>query len=321
MTTGMKRRGTMNVASCGLGVNSIAGIMEAVDQGIVFDEILFANTGRGKKYGERAATYDFLHMYLNPWLVKHGQPKAKMLHSRNAEGEIITLYEESFKLKTLPSIVFGFKTCSQRFKAQPQEKFLNNNGKAMMTWAIGERVVKWIFYDADEPGRAKDYSDKKYEVRYFLIEENWGRYECEEKIQSAGLPLPPKSSCFFCPSMKPYQIIDLYEKERDKFYEAIALERNALTGGRMTNVKGLGRDFSWWDLIVAYRYIKLFKRNMVKKPGITIHPSLVKMIKKINLSKAEKLYPRIKNSEKTCDVLNDLFTQRQDMPCGCYDGH
>lgn len=310
----------MNVASCGLGVNSIAGIMEASDQGVIFDEILFANTGKGKKLGERAVTYEYLYKYLNPWLVANGQPKVKMLHSYNKDGELITLYDECFKLQTLPAIVFGFKTCSQRFKGQPQDKFLNNNETAIDTWGKGNKVTKWIFYDADESQRAKDYSDDKFTVRYFLLEQNWGRYECEEKIKSSNLPLPPKSSCKFCPSMKPYQIIDLYETERTGFYEAITLERNAINGGKLNEIKGLGRDFSWWDLIVAYRYITAFKKTISKK-HIAVEKRLIKLIKKINRSKAEKLQPRINSSENTCDILNDLFTQRQDIPCGCYDGH
>ena len=309
----------MNVASCGLGINSIAGIMEASDQGHVFDEILFANTGRGKKLGERVVTYEYLHKYFNPWLVSHGQPKIKMLHNYNEDGELITLYEECLKLNTLPAIVFGYKTCSQRFKGGPQNKFLNNSNVAADTWAAGSRVTKWIFYDADEPGRAKDYSDEKYEVRYFLIEQNWGRYECEEKIKQSGLPLPPKSSCKFCPSMKPYEIINLYETERIGFYEAIRLERNALQNGKLTTIKGLGRDWSWWDLIVAYRYIGLYKRAMVKGTVFTLDKRVVGMIKRINRSKASTLMPRIIYNA-ACDIINDLFTQRQDMPCGCYDG-
>ncbi len=119
--------------------------------------------------------------------------------------------------------------------------------------------------------------------------------------------------------MKPYQIIDLYETERIGFYEAIALERNALNGGKLNNIKGLGRDWSWWDLIVAYRYIGLFKRAILHRP-VVIDRRVFKMIKKINRSKADKLLPKINNNEKTCDIITDLFTQRQDTPCGCYDG-
>ncbi len=310
----------MNVASCGLGVNSIAGIMEASDQGVVFDVIAFANTGKGKKWGERLVTYEYLYKYFNPWLVANGQPKVTFLHTVDKDGEIMSLYEDCLNNNTLPAIVFGFKTCSQKFKGQTQNKFLNNSDKAKQTWAENKKVVKWIFYDADEPGRAKDYSDSKFDVRYFLIEINWGRYECEQKINQQNLPLPPKSSCKFCPSMKPYQIIDLYETERSGFYEAITLERNALQGGKLNEVKGLGREFSWWDLIVVYRYIKLFKRALVARKAVLIDKRVMKLARKINRSKAEKLQPRIDNNEKTCNIISDLFTQRQDMPCGCYDG-
>lgn len=309
----------MNVASCGLGVNSIAGIMEASDQGVIFDEILFANTGRGKKLGERIVTYEYLHKYFNPWLAANGQPKVTFLHTVDKDGEILSLYEDCYNNKTLPAIVFGFKTCSQKFKGQTQLKFLNNNEKSKQTWANGGKVIKWIFYDADEPGRAKDYSDDKFEVRYFLIEQNWGRYECEEKIKDAGLPLPPKSSCKFCPSMKPYQIIDLYKTEISGFYEAIELERNAINGGKLNNIVGLGRTFSWWNLIVTYRYVSLFKRAMVLVPGKVMDRRVIKMVKKINRSKADILIPKVSSNSAEVTVCG-LFTTRQDMPCGCYDG-
>lgn len=311
----------MNVASCGLGVNSIAGIMEASDQGIVFDEILFANTGRGKQLGERAVTYEYLYKWFNPWLKKNGQPMVKMLHSYNKDGDLITLYDECYKLQTLPAIVFGWKTCSQRFKGLPQDKFLNIHPKAIDAWKSECKVTKWIFYDADEPSRAKDYSDSKFDVRYFLLEQDWGRYECENKIIEEGLPLPPKSSCKFCPSMKPYQIVNLYQTEIMGFYEAIELERNALRGGKMTEVKGLGRDYSWWDLIVAYRYINLFKRSISKMPGKQIDKRVIKLVKKLNKSKAAELQPRIQKNQDSCDIVNYLFSNRIDLPCGCYDGH
>lgn len=309
----------MNVASCGLGINSIAGIMEASDRGIVFDEILFANTGIGRKNGERLVTYDYLYKYFNPWLKNHGQPMVKVLNTRDKNGKLMSLYDDVYSKGTLPAIVFGFKTCSQKFKGQTQNKYLNNNELARLTNERGEKVVKWIFYDSDEPGRAKDYSDDKYQIRYFLIEINWGRYECEEKIKQSDLPLPHKSSCKFCPSLKPFEIIDLYNTERQGFYEAIELERNALRSGVLTNVKGLGRDWAWWDLIVAYRYFSLFKSNAIH--GSVMNKRIMSNIKRGNRSKPNKLKPR-KNKEidSPTDMVCDLFSVRQDMPCGCYDG-
>lgn len=310
----------MNIASCGLGTNSVAGIILAIEQGCIFDEILFANTGRGKKYGERAATYDFFKIF-NNWLKKRGHKPIKMLFSKNAKGKSISLYEEVYKLNTLPAIVFGFKTCSQRFKVQPQNKYINSLVAAQKIWASGEKITKWIFYDSDEPQRAKEYEDDKFLVRYFLIENDIDRYECEKIIINAGLPLPQKSSCYYCPSMKPYEIIDLYLIDRAKFYEAIELERNALIGNRMTAVKGLGRNFSWWDLIVAYRYMIWVKKS--DRLSIVIDKSVSKLMKKINSSELKKNNRKNKKTfpmESAQTIVCSMFDSGIDLPCGCYDG-
>lgn len=301
-----------NVASCGLGVNSIAALVEATHQGIIFNKILFANTGKGKKLGERLVTYDYL-IFFSKWLQKHGQPAIKMLHSKNKNGEIVTLYEECYKLKTLPSIVFGSKSCSQRFKTRPQENYLSDIPECKRIWVEGGKVTKWIFYDVDEEHRIKQYEHDLYENNYYLVNLGWGRYECEEKIKQAGLPLPPKSACKFCPSTKPYQIIELYEESKAEFYEAIALERNALEGNKMTAIKGLGRDWSWWDLIKAYRYINIIKRYGYT--GVALNSQLKKMIRRVHTSKPRELRPQ--SERTTSDICSTLFTTSNEVPCEC----
>ena len=59
----------------------------------------------------------------------------------------------------------------------------------------------------------------------------------------AGLPQPGKSSCFFCPSMRAEEIIDLRECYPDLFRRALALEDNARAN--LKTVRGLGRNYSW----------------------------------------------------------------------------
>ncbi|UVL31828.1 hypothetical protein [Pseudomonas donghuensis] len=73
-----------------------------------------------------------------------------------------------------------------------------------------------------------------------------GRDECIKTIQRAGLPLPGKSSCFFCPNSKPREILSLPDDLKDR---AIAIERNA----NLTSVRGLGRRWRWEDLIASDR--------------------------------------------------------------------
>jgi len=308
----------MNIACCGLGVNSIAGIIEATNRGVIFDHILFANTGNGKKLGEKKATYAYIEIF-NKWLKDHNQPQLTILHSYNKDKELITLYEEVLKLDTLPSIVFGYKTCSQRFKIAPQDKFIDSLPEAQVFYEAGLKVKKWIFYDADEPQRAKEYISDKYENYYFLIEIDFGRFECIYCIGLAGLPIPPKSSCKFCPSTKPYQIIEMYEESRSDFYESVILEANALNGGKLINVLGLGSDWSWWEVIKAYRYLSFVKRAYLRGEHVKIHPDIKNMIKRVNRSKPERLKPSIERNKPT-EVICDIFKQRKDTPCGCYDG-
>jgi hypothetical protein len=93
----------------------------------------------------------------------------------------------------------------------------------------------------------KDWSDKKYAYRAPLVEWNMGREECVESIRRAGLPLPGKSSCFFCPASRKPEIVTLYKRHPELIARAIAMEKNA----ELTSVKGLGRRFAWKDFIHA----------------------------------------------------------------------
>ena len=78
---------------------------------------------------------------------------------------------------------------------------------------------------------------------YPLMEWGWTRDDCIRQIEAAGLPQPGKSSCFFCPSMKPDEITALREQHPDLFRRALALEDNARKN--LKTVKGLGRNYSW----------------------------------------------------------------------------
>ena len=83
--------------------------------------------------------------------------------------------------------------------------------------------------------------------QYPLIEWNWGRDECINAIIRAGLPLPGKSACFFCPSSKKQEILQLKKDYPELAERAIIMEKNA----QLTSVKGLGRNFAWSDLYLA----------------------------------------------------------------------
>lgn len=226
------------VVAYGAGTNSTALLVEMVRLGEPVDAILFADTG-----GERPGTYAYVAMF-SAWLVERGYPAITVVQASGA-----TLEEDCLRRAALPALSYGFKTCSLRFKQQPQTKWLNNWAPAKAAWAMGQKVVKLIGYDMDEPHRGKPFEDDKFVNRYPLLEWDWGREECVAAIATAGLPQPGKSSCFFCPSMTKPEILQLRQEHPDLLIRALNIESTAKRAGDLDSVNGLGRKLNWGDFI------------------------------------------------------------------------
>ena len=210
------------VVSFGGGTNSKALLIGLYERGERPDCILFADTG-----GEKPETYECVEE-MNQWCLKVGFPEIITVKAPNK-----TLEQDCLDRHALPSIAYGFKTCSQRWKKEPQDKYLRNHGM--------KDAIRLIGIDADESHRAKDYENTKYP----LIEWDWGRDECIEAIKRAGLKQPGKSACFFCPSSKKQEILKLKREHPDLIDRALEMEKNA----ELETIKGLGRTFSWADII------------------------------------------------------------------------
>lgn len=67
------------------------------------------------------------------------------------------------------------------------------------------------------------YRDR-YDVVYPLREYKFDRKTCGQVIVDAGLPLPPKSACFFCPAMHKIEIVRLAATDPDMYLLAVAME-------------------------------------------------------------------------------------------------
>lgn len=224
----------------GAGNNSKAMLARMVVDEEPIDLILFADTG-----AEHDRTYWDLRNF-SDWLDERGYPRIQRVRYVEATGRLETLEERCLRTQTLPSIAYGYKACSEKYKARPQHSFMKEWPPAMRAWASGGRVTKLIGFHAGEPHRAKNYSDDKYAYRYPLIEWGWDNEACLKYLRELNLPIPGKSSCFFCPNMRAWEIRALKETEPDKFERALAMERNAKPS--LTTIKGLGRDWSWEDL-------------------------------------------------------------------------
>lgn len=246
----------MNVVAFGGGVDSTAMLIGLHERGEVVDLILFADTG-----GEKPHTYEHIAVF-NEWLSDHGMPVIRRVARVNQAGAERNLEQDCLDGKMLPSIAYGFKACSIKYKRDPQDKFCNNYQPCKDVWAGGEKVVKLIGYDLGESHRAAIPEDDKYLYRYPLIEWEWDRIACLKAIDRAGIPIPSKSACFFCPSSKKQEIMALRRTYPALAVRAVAMEQNAI----LSAVKGLGRSFAWGDLYAADdAQAKLFPESPIEE--------------------------------------------------------
>lgn len=230
-----------HVVAFGGGVDSTAMVIGLVEKKQPIDLILFADTG-----GERPQTYQHIETF-SKWLKQRGYPGIITVW-KVKDGERLTLEQDCLDHKGLPSIAYGFKRCSDHFKIRPQNTFLRNWQPALDAWEAGQKVTKYIGYDAGEIRRkenADKKNDTKYDYKYPLIEWGWEREECLEAIEKAGLTSPGKSACFYCPSSRPKEIVELHEKHPDLMKRALHMENNA----DLRSIAGLGRNFAWSDVI------------------------------------------------------------------------
>jgi len=165
---------------------------------------------------------------------------------------------------TLPSLSFGRKVCSAKWKVTPQDQFIKgvksgpNASPPHPLWIetqrSGERIVKLIGYDAGPADIRRSAnlktSDESFDFLYPLQLLQWTRAHCINAIvHTLGTSyVPLKSACFFCPASKIPELWWLAGHEPDLFERALLIERNALTG-RHSRFKEIDFNDSWENLV------------------------------------------------------------------------
>ena len=212
------------IVSYGAGTNSVAMLLVLERRP---EAIVFADTG-----GERPETYAHIR-WMQTWLAKRDWPQITVVTAGDE-----TLEEECLRQHRLPSLAYGFASCSDKFKRRPFKRWLKDQPRAEYVVAIG--------FGSDEDKRVTKGMQWKepYERIYPLHAAGWDRGRCIAEINAAGIPQPGKSACFFCPSSKKSEITQLKAENPELYKRAIMMEKNA----KLTKIKGLGRYFSWENL-------------------------------------------------------------------------
>ena len=244
------------IVGLGGGWNSTAMLIELHRKGIKPDLIIFADTK-----DEKPGTYQHLDE-LDRWLDGVMWPTITRVVNLAPEAGYKSLEDNCLQMQTLPSRVFGGSSCAQKWKHAPMDKFLTSWEPARRCWDAGRKPIKAIGYDAGEDYRIKILEDKRLRYWHPLVEWGWDREECRDSVLRAGLGLPPKSACFYCPSSTKSEVLWLAREHPDLFRRAVAMERNCAPEN-VQNVKGLGRHWSWEGLLAADPAVRA---GMVENP-------------------------------------------------------
>jgi hypothetical protein len=213
-------------------------IIELVARGEAPDAVLMADTG-----SERPETLDYVPLF-RAWLDSHRVENHLVRYEPKRFKHwppYRSLLENLLTNGTLPSISFNRHSCSQKWKIAPQDRWAEQWPPALAAWSRGERVVKLIGYDCSPADNRRyahreGHDDPRFVFRYPLREWGWTREDCIGRIRAEGLPVPVKSSCFFCAAMKPHEVRSL-----PPAYLKLIILIEARAAPRLRTVEGLWR--------------------------------------------------------------------------------
>jgi hypothetical protein len=264
----------------GAGVDSTAMIFALHAVGLKPEVITFADTG-----GEKPETYAMVHK-MNALLAQWGWPAIQtVVHRTLAKTGYTTLEGNNDKNATLPSLAFGKKSCSIKWKQVPQDQLLlgvkSGPNKCdphpfyARTKAAGLKITKLIGYDSGKADIRRSANlksgDANFNYSYPLQTLGWTRAECVAAITAVAGPdmVPIKSACFFCPASKKWELFWLAAHHPELLERSLQMERKAMLGkhSRYNKVEfgeewdkfietkgsfpststtvGLGRQFAW----------------------------------------------------------------------------
>lgn len=222
---------TIRSVSYGGGVQSTALLVLAAQGYIDFPLFLFANVGDDSEHPD---TLRYVREIAFDYAAAHGITIHELDRHRR-DGSTETLWGRLMKegSKSLPIPVRmpdtgapGTRSCTADFKIRVVGRWLQDHGAS-----AADPAVVAIGISIDEYQRAASRKVRPYEaLEYPLLTLEWKggvgltRSQCEQVIRDAGLPVPPKSSCFFCPFHKPTVFADMRRNEPELFERAAFLE-------------------------------------------------------------------------------------------------
>lgn len=180
---------------------------------------------------DKPATTEYVRTIAIPFGAEHGID-VQELHRRKRDGSTApTLYQRltAEGSRSLPIPVRmsdtgapGTRNCTGDFKIKVIGRWLREHGATK-----DDPAHVGIGISTDEIQRAHPGVDPKSPIQvrtYPLLDLGLSRGDCEQVILGAGIPVPQKSACYFCPFHKPSEWRRMKRDEPDLFAKSVALE-------------------------------------------------------------------------------------------------
>jgi len=228
------------IFSTGGGVQSTACLVLAAQGRIPYRTFVFSNVG---DKAESPATIQYINEIAKPYAKKHGIEWVDVAwvdrHGKQRDlYDDVSTNEKSINIPVfMPGGMPGNRNCTVSYKIKPIAKWIKAN-------AAGCTLGKGI--STDEPHRATPSRESDgYTSAYPLIELGISRSDCLLIAKDAGLPQPPKSSCWFCPFKTTDQWVTLRREHPELFEKSVNLEqvlqkRRANLGKDAVYLSGIG---------------------------------------------------------------------------------
>ena len=183
--------------SYGGGINSTAMMIMLIDQGIEF-EAVFVDHG-----GDYPETYKYVEL-----LLQKGYPITVL----SARVDDLNLTDYCKKYRIMPSR--QQRWCTDKFKIKPMYEYFTRP------------CTVFIGFHCDEAQRAQPSRDAGIINEFPLIDYSVDQKGCEEIIIKAGLPVPMKSGCYYCPFQRVGQFRKLRDERPDLYCITKGIEDN-----------------------------------------------------------------------------------------------
>lgn len=193
---------TIRAVSYGGGVQSTALLVLAATGRLEADVFVFANVGDDS---ENPATLDYVRGVAMPYAEANSVELVERRRILRTGVERTLLEEIRTQDRSIPIPArmgaggYGRKLCTSRFKIAVVRRELTARGATKDDPAEVAIGISTDELERAGAGAGPDPRDPTRIRTYPLLDLGLSRADCRRLIAEAGLPVPPRSACYFCP--------------------------------------------------------------------------------------------------------------------------